>query len=269
MRFSIIIVSLNPGDRLKGTLNSVLRQKYTDYEVILKDGGSKDGSLDILGDYSDIDIKVYVEADTGIYDAMNQALIKASGDFVYFLNCGDYFASDDVLGKVAKYIDEHKNDNNVIYYGNIYERRTKETIASNPSLDGFGLYRNVPCHQACFYSREMIIAHPFNTEYRVRADYEQFLWCYYSSHAELNYMNIVISDYEGDGYSETKAHLKLSNKEHKKITSEYMSASELFRYKTILLLTLAPVRTKIARNPKTAAIYNKLKKRLYENSLDN
>lgn len=269
MKFSIIIVSLNPGQRLRDTLDSIKKQKYKDYEVILKDGGSIDGSLDNLEDYQDINLKIYIEPDKGIYDAMNQALAKASGEFVYFLNCGDYFVSEYVLEKVGQVISDSNYDRNVIFYGNIYERRTKEEISSNPSLNGFGLYRNVPCHQACFYDRELISEHPFETEYKVRADYEQFLWCYYKKGASLKCMDIVICDYEGDGFSETKEHLKLSKKEHKKITDIYMDRTDVIKYKCILLITLAPLRTKIARNPKTAAIYNKLKKRLYENSVDN
>ena len=78
MKFSIIVVALNAGEKLKETVDSVLNQTWQDYEIVVKDGGSKDGSVDALPE--DERIKVYVEKDTGIYEAMNQAVAKAKGE---------------------------------------------------------------------------------------------------------------------------------------------------------------------------------------------
>ena len=110
--FSIVVVSLNPGERLKNTLKSIVRQTYTDYEVILKVGGSTDGSLgfleseEITNDKNQI--KIIQKKDQGIYDAMNQAVAVISGRYVLFLNCGDYFYSDTVLEEVATFIERDK-----------------------------------------------------------------------------------------------------------------------------------------------------------------
>jgi len=154
-----------------------------------------------------------------------------------------------------------------IYYGNIYERKTGQAVASNPHMDAFGCYRNVPCHQACFYSRRLVLQHPFVTSYRVRADYEQFLWCFfdYGRREELvfAYRDIVVADYEGGGFSETKENRRISGREHKEITKMYMSRGQLFRFRLIMLLTLAPIRTWIAENERTAGIYNRLKEAMY------
>ncbi len=70
-------------------------------------------------------------------------------------------------------------------------------------------------------------------------------------------------DYEGGGFSETKENKKRSQKEHKEITRKYIPAGQLFKFKLIMCLTLAPLRTMIAENEKTAGIYNRLKKMLY------
>lgn len=266
MKFSIIVVSYNPGEKLRETLNSIRKQTFKDYEVIIKDALSTDDSLKCLSEFEDIPIRLISGKDKGIYDGMNIALKEALGEYVYFLNCGDYLYSEDVLGLVFEKTDSESGRNKGalrIFYGNIYDRPSKEVIASNPALDGFGCYRNLPCHQAVFYEKKLLTEHPFETGYKVRADYEHFLWCVYEKKASLNYMDITVADYEGQGFSETGERIKLSKKEHKEITEKYMTSGELFKYRTIMLLTLAPLRTAIARNPKTAGLYNMLKKKLY------
>ena len=87
--FSIVVVCLNPGEKLAATINSILAQQYGNYEIIIKDGGSKDGSIEKLP--ADSRIRLFSEKDSGIYDAMNQALSRINGQYVLFLNCGDLF----------------------------------------------------------------------------------------------------------------------------------------------------------------------------------
>lgn len=263
MFFSIIVVCLNPGDRLKKTLESIEKQSFRDFEVIVKDGMSKDGSLDYARELAPV-VRILEKKDRGIYDAMNQAAAEAAGKYVYFLNCGDCFYSEEVLEKMAGFIREKETAGIPgIFYGNIFERLTGQQVASNPHIDAFGCYRNVPCHQACFYDRRLLLAHPFETAYLVRADYEQFLWCFFQSAAAFHYTELIIADYEGGGFSETKENRRISQKEHKEITKKYIPARQLFCFKLIMCLTLAPLRTKIAENEKTAGIYNRLKKMLY------
>ncbi len=276
MFFSIIVVCLNPGDKLKKTLDSIDKQSFRDCEVIIKDGMSKDGSLEYvkkLAGKKGLTIRILEKKDTGIYDAMNQAVEEAAGKYLYFLNCGDIFYSEDVLEKMAESIKQKENPGTLgIFYGNIFERLTGQQVISNPHIDAFGCYRNVPCHQACFYDIRLVKGHPFETKYLVRADYEQFLWCFFRSgdgcgeggdRPAFHYTELMIVDYEGGGFSETKENKKRSQKEHKEITRKYIPAGQLFKFKLIMCLTLAPLRTMIAENEKTAGIYNHLKKMLY------
>ncbi len=272
--FSIIVVCLNAGERLKKTLDSIKMQTLRDFEVVVKDGGSDDGCLEyayeVKGELEkageDVSVKVVCRKDSGIYDAMNQAAGEAAGRYLYFLNCGDWFYSVDVLKEMWEFIcgSEKKEG---IYYGNIYERKTGQIVASNPRMDAFGCYRNVPCHQACFYSIGLVLAHPFEVKYKVRADYEQFLWCFFGyekrESLDFAYKEIVIADYEGGGFSETRENRKVSAKEHREITRKYMLSRELFKFRMIMWLTLAPVRTKIAENERTAGLYNWLKGKIY------
>lgn len=284
--FTVIIVCLNPGNKLKSTLESVEKQTFHDLEVVIKDGLSTDGSLSyayVLRDRWEKEkkkgtdgsarrtLKVLQKKDAGIYDAMNQGAEEAAGKYVYYLNCGDRLYSETVLEEMADGISGSENIPGV-FYGDIFERLTGQRVASNPRIDAFACYRNVPCHQACFYAGELLSAHPFETRYRVRADYEQFLWCFFGDGSEKGnrsgvkffYKNIIIADYEGGGFSETKENRKLSAKEHREITGRYMSSRQLLKFRLLLLLTLAPLRAKIAESERTAGIYNRMKSILYK-----
>ncbi len=266
--FSILVVCLNPGDKLKTTLESIGKQTYRNYEVVVKDGLSTDGSAAYAKKAAGAfpSLRVFEKKDRGIYDAMNQAVQASEGKYLYFLNCGDRFYHERVLEEMAGLIAAHPAETG-IYYGNIYERLTGREVASNPRLDAFGCYRNVPCHQACFYDRKLLLAHPFEIRYRVRADYEQFLWCFFTKTPELRtafiYGEILIADYEGGGYSETGENRRVSAAEHREIVGKYMPAGTVWKYRIIMWITLAPLRTWIARNPVTSGIYNGLKKKIY------
>ena len=287
MTFSIIVVCLNAGEKLRETVGSILNQTEQDYEIIIKDGGSTDkvtqSCLDNYRQENNTDgmphgpIRVYCDKDKGIYDAMNQAVQYVRGDYVLFLNCGDYFYNNKVLAQVRKRISQvgvrkgrqaaptsKSLPRRYIFYGNIYERRTNTLVQSNPVIDDFACYRNVPCHQACFYAAKLLQEKAFNTSYAVRADYEHFLWCYYKGRAKMVYMPITVAFYEGGGFSETRESEKRSQREHRKIVGLYMPAVQIRKYRLIMFITLAPLRTWIARNPVTADIYQMLKRKLYK-----
>lgn len=283
MTFSIIVVCLNAGVKVNQTIESILCQTEQDYEIIIKDGGSTDGSVEQLqqrlrdgwqadsadelqrdaqaGVWTHERIRIICQEDAGIYDAMNQALCYAKGDNIFFLNCGDCFADENVLRKVKETI--RQNDAPVIYYGNILEQKTGTVVQSNPVLDDFACYRNLPCHQACFYGRRLFESRKFDTRYKVRADYEHFLWCLYEAHAHAVYMPFVVAAYEGGGFSESKAAKKQSKQEHREIVAKYLPGGQVLKYRIIMVVTLAPVRTWLTEHPATAKIYQRCKKVLY------
>lgn len=270
--FSIVVVALNAGDKLLETIGSIARQTYTDYEVVVKDGGSKDGSIATLNEKLSAypqeirdRVRIYEEKDGSIYDGMNQAVSYARGKYLFFLNCGDYFYSEEALEQLAGEIrlKEEACAGHKIYYGDIYDALRGNVVASNPRLNDFGLYRNVPCHQACFYAKELFEKRGYRPEYRVRADYEHFLYSVYKEDAKPCYIPVVLASYEGGGFSETPANRKRSERERREIIKQYMSLGKRVWYRTLLILTLAPLRTKIAENPKLAGAYNRLKNLVY------
>lgn len=267
--FSILIVSLNPGDKLVETVRSVAEQTNTDYEIIVKDGGSGDGSLDALRSYlqgQDLAERVQLveQPDTGIYEGMNQATAAAGGEYLYFLNCGDAFASERALEQAAQEIKRSAGQpSSLIFYGDIYDALRGQVVASNPHMDDFACYRNVPCHQACIYHHSLFAERGYNPGYRVRADYEHFLWCYFCRDARPVYIPVTLASYEGGGFSETAGNRKRSVREHREITALYMGRGQLLKYRLILLVTLAPLRTRMAESPVWSGWYNRCKKLLY------
>ncbi|MCR5595623.1 MAG: glycosyltransferase [Lachnospiraceae bacterium] len=261
MKISVIVVTLNAGDELKATVKSIVTQTYRDLEIIVKDGRSSDGSLKKLPD--DERIRVVSRPDKGIYDAMNQALEEVSGDYVLFLNCGDYLYDEHAIETAVSYIDGP----GLLVYGDIFDRSSGARVASNPVIDEFALYRNVPCHQACIYDRNMLLMHPFKTEYKVRADYEQFLWCYYIAKAKFVYTGSILSSYMGGGFSEQKENRKISAAEHTDIAENYMPHKQIVKYRRRMIMTMAPLRRVIAGNPVTGGIYNRIKSAIYKKKL--
>ena len=278
--FQIIVVSFNAGDELIKTIDSIRQQTFDSYKVYIKDGLSTDGSIDKLRDELSIDKEsgasadgkfvLVSEKDTGIYDAMNSALnilpVDETDSYVYFLNCGDYLKDNDTLQKIHDHIVEAEpdKDSKHIFYGDIYERLTGQVVASNPKMDDFACYRNVPCHQACFYDMKLMLAEHFDTTWHIRADYEHFLRCVYIDKAQTHYIPVTVADYEGGGYSESGNAKAVSERERSLIVNRYLPRGKVLKYDFIRMITLAPLRTRIARNPKTARFYNSIKSLIYK-----
>lgn len=276
MRFSVITVCLNPGEKLYATLESVLSQTYEDVEVILKDGGSSDGSVERWLQENESrpgreKIRVFSEKDKGIYDAMNQAAARAEGDFLIFLNCGDVFRDEKVLERTAGVLEEEKaagaDMDRMVLYGDTFSEKNEVTIASAPRITGFTCYRNIPCHQSCFYSAWLCREKPYDLQYRIRADYDHFLWCFYRAGAKMRRMDFPVSSYEGGGFSESRENRIRDRQEHRQIAESYMGIGALFGYRAAMACTLAPLRRAMAESRVFSGIYHWLKERIYRRKL--
>lgn len=271
--FSIVIVCLNAGEKLQKTFASVKLQSFRNFEVLIKDGLSVDNSVEkLLREERELAqspeapyLKVVEKKDTGIYDAMNQAICKTQGEYLLFLNCGDCFYDKDVLKKIAEAIaaDREQGEEKGIYYGDTFCEKTKAVVASPRKITGFTCFRNIPCHQSCFYHRSLFVRKKYEPEYRIRADYDHFLWCFYRGGARPQYIGLIVAAYEGGGYSESKENQKRDRQEHRLITEEYMSAAKLFSYRAAMVLTLAPLRTRMAENKVFSGLYQTIKRLLY------
>ena len=116
--FSIIVVAFNASDSIEKTMQSILAQSFTDFEVIVKDGQSFDDTVNKIP--KDPRIIVHVSRDDGIYDAMNQALANTKGRFINFLNCGDCFSCPTTLRSVYEEAKNHAEP--CVIYGNLHKQ---------------------------------------------------------------------------------------------------------------------------------------------------
>ncbi len=256
LSFSIIIVCFNPGEGLKKAVDSVLSQTYDRYEIIIKDGGSTDGSVDAYVNSEDPRIKVVSCKDSGIYDAMNQAVKYASGDYVVFINAGDALYDKNVLSRVAA---ANLPKEATIAYGDTYFASYDAVSKSPAYITPSVCYRNIPCHQAIFYSRDTIASRGFDSKYRIRADYEHFLYSYFNARVRFINLGFTVCFYEGGGFSEKKANRALDKSEYEEIVGRYFTLGERFKYRSELILSMHKLRGVLARNKKTAKAYQKVK----------
>ncbi|WP_319525643.1 glycosyltransferase family 2 protein [uncultured Desulfosarcina sp.] len=188
---SIITVVLNAADTLEKTLLSVLNQKFQDFEYIVVDGGSVDGTIDIIRKYESKLAHWESKKDKGVYDAMNKALSLIRGKWVYFLGADDQLFN--ILGSVADYLKDEKT----IYYGNVYR----------PNMGGlydgrFSAYklacRNI-CQQSIFYPKCVWEKYAYNPRYPIFADYDLNLRCFTDPDLEFRYMPLTIAVFSDEG----------------------------------------------------------------------
>lgn len=235
--FSIIVVSLNAKDYIKDTINSVLNQSFDDYEIVVKDGLSTDGTVDNIPPSDKI--RIFEEKDKSIYDAMNQAICHSTGKYLCFLNCGDYFENSDVLKNIYE---TAKNYEDAVVYGN-YSR--KGVVFKQPSnITPFYLYRTPLCHQTMFFAKTLFDEKLYDTSLRILADYEHTL-CDFRGGKEFIYVPVTVCDYMGEGVSESPKMKALKNEEYKVVQEKYFTKKELKKFKLKILLSMKKLRQKM------------------------
>ena len=258
MKYSIITVSLNPGYSLKKTLDSIKAQTYPDYEVIIKDGGSTDNSL--AGVPKDMRYRIIYGTDKGIYDAMNVAVKGAVGDVVLFLNAGDLFYDEHVLEKMAEKIEKQKIKAPFIANGDMFSIRANTIVKASSKVTPMVCYNYIACHQATLYSVDVVRSNPFNTDYKIRADYDLFLNCFFNEKATFHYLEMPICQYEGGGYSEKKDNRERDQKEHEEIVQQYIPKKVRILCRIRLILTFHKLRGIIAKSKLLGGAYEKIRR---------
>lgn len=236
--FSIIVVCLNATNMIQPTIESILRQTCTDFEIIIKDGQSKDGTLAKVP--QEDRIKVYCEADKSVYDAMNQATHYSIGEYIIYMNCGDVFASDTVLAEVKASIGEKRP---TMVYGD-YERDGIRHCQP-AMISDFYLYRTPMCHQSIFFEGDAIRKmSPYDITYKILADYDLELRLH-RKQCEMLYVDVVVCSYLGGGLSESKKGILINKSERKVILEKYFSVAERLKYQLIWKATMPKLRGKM------------------------
>ena len=201
---SIVTVTYNAGHCLRKTMESVARQDFKDYEHLIVDGASKDDTLKIAEEYQGSNLRVVSEPDKGLYDAMNKGLRLAKGKYILFLNAGDSFSGDSVLGLYGR---KTQNDMDIIYADTqivdssgkiIGPRHLSAPRKLTPKSFSKGM---LICHQAFMVKKSL--APLYDLSYRFSSDYDWCVKCIANSKRDKSVnLDCVAINYLSDGLTD-------------------------------------------------------------------
>lgn len=228
LKFSVITVTYNAAGGLERTIQSVLEQEGVEVEYLVIDGGSTDGTVDIVRRYESRIAYWVSEPDRGLYDAMNKGLEKSTGTYLLFLNAGDVFQRPDTLAGVAGVA--RKGGCPDVLYGEtdlvdglgryMAPRRLKAPETLNWKSFRMGM---LVCHQAFIVKREH--APLYDLSYRFSADFDWCIRCMKRAKTLVNtHLRLVYYQYEGLSTANRKASLK----ERYRIMQKYYGKATVF-----------------------------------------
>lgn len=200
MKLSIITVNLNNRDGLQRTIDSVVNQTFTDYEWIVIDGGSTDGSKELIEQYAMHFAYWCSEPDKGVYSAMNKGIAHAKGEWLQFLNSGDWLYEPQTLEYVFSNIHNAK-----IIYGKMLRKdgtlNNQDMMKETLHWSDF-IYGGLP-HQSTFIKRELFDKIGlYDEKLKAVSDWKFFVTAIVYNKIPYIYIPKIISIYEGDGISD-------------------------------------------------------------------
>ena len=199
---SVVTICYNAKNDLEKTILSVLSQTYQDIEYIIIDGGSTDGTVDIIHKYSERLFYWISEPDKGIYDAMNKGMDRATGSWINFMNAGDTFCDNEVIKNIFGYND--LSDYSVIY-GDCYVSKLNQLQYLKASSMKKVHVQMPFCHQSSFIRKTRL---RFSIDLKIAADY-QMIYEYYRMNgiSSFLYISKPISVFDATGISTTNNNL--------------------------------------------------------------
>ncbi len=215
---SIITVCFHARDQVLATLNNVLTQTWKDYEYLVIDGGSDDGTVELLESLNlafsekGVAFRYRSEPDRGIYDAMNKGVRMAAGEWLLFLNAGDLLADPQVLARTF----ENPPDGQILYGDTICIYQGKQKLYPALPLSHLS-YEMAFCHQSAFIRRELLLGQPYDVSYQVCADHHFFLSMYLKQ-IPFARLSFPVSVYEIEGCSDRNK--LLSHREQHRMQKE-------------------------------------------------
>ncbi len=220
MKISIVTASYNSVATIRDTIESVLSQDYPNIEYIVADGGSKDGTVEILKSYGD-KIKWVSEKDSGIYEAMSKGVKMATGDAIGVMGADDFYPDNQAISRVAKAFEESKADS---VYGDLHYVNAKDTnkIIRNWKSGKYNRKRFLngwmPPHTAFFLKKSVYDAYGlYDTSYRSAGDYELMLRMLYKHNVSSYYVPTVLMKMRMGGSSNASLKNRIrANKEDRR-----------------------------------------------------
>ena len=209
MALSVITINLNNCNGLKKTVESIEAQTYKDFEWIVVDGGSTDGSRELIEEHTKQIAKWVSEPDAGIYNAMNKGVRMATGDYLLFLNSGDSLASSHVIQRAEEEIatllsKSEKGPEIFIGKQNVTDAQRKilrKEGFSQEELTLLFIYLYQVPHQSTFISRSLLLTNPYDESLKTASDWKFFLETIILQNVPVEILSTIIADYDSGGIS--------------------------------------------------------------------
>lgn len=228
--FSVITVCRNEAKNIRKTCNSILGQTFDSFEWIVIDGGSMDGTVNILGEYRDRIEVLVSEPDSGIYNAMNKGVARARGEYLVFMNGGDQFSNKDVLLEVSKV---PRKD---FIFGDVaLEIENERTISRSPDILSrhYLMTHGVP-HQACYFRRILFEKYGnYDEQFRISSDYELIVRFLYKHQSSFHHISQVLSTVNREGISCDPKYRMARKFEAHRIRKKYYPIGYWFSFQAI------------------------------------
>ena len=213
MKLSIITINRNNAAGLEKTMSSVASQTFKDFEYIVIDGASTDGSVEAIKklEHAFAHLRWVSESDTGIYNAMNKGIRMASGEYVQVLNSGDCLAADDVTERMLSALEEKGNPG--ILYGNMIKcfpdgRQMLDRCFAGEDVTMMGMYMGSLNHDSSYISRDLFEKYGFYDEnLKIVSDWKWFLQAIIWGGEKPQYVDLNVTLYDMTGISETNKEL--------------------------------------------------------------
>lgn len=241
MTITYVTVTYNAADVLQRTLDSVLAQDYPDIVHLIIDGASTDGTQEMVNDYIECSndsgnghrIQLMSEPDKGIYDAMNKGLRSLDGDYVCFLNAGDFLPASDTVSRIAAAVAESApavlyGDTDIVDAEGRFLHHRRLAPPENLTWKSFR-HGMLVCHQAFYARTDFAIATPYDQQYRYSADVD---WCIRIMKAAdkekvpLQNLHMVVANYTEEG--QTTLHHRESLKERYRVMERHYGRMQTF-----------------------------------------
>lgn len=259
-RLSIITVNYNNAKGLDKTIRSVKNQTCSDFEYIVIDGGSTDESLSVIKEHSQSITYWVSEPDRGIYHAMNKGIMASNGEYLQFLNSGDWFVSESVLKKI---FDAGLNED--IVYGEVnYEfsdgRFEPARIGNEDAITMAYFYRHMFPHQASFISKKLFSMDLYDENLKIIADWKFFIDRIIVKNCSIRKLNFPVVNYDMSGISSQSKYLEMHNNEKQQVLNQLLPPRITADYEKMISAYESPILKHLPYLNKTTGFHSFISK---------
>lgn len=256
-KFSIITINFNNRDGLQFTIDSIRSQRYKNFQFIIIDGGSSDGSLSIIENNSDIIDYSVSEKDSGVYNAMNKGIDVATGEYTIFMNSGDRFNNSEVLYTFSDIsCDIAAGNTNCVTRnnGNVHLVKTMNVPNEMTARNIIGVGIN---HQSVFTKTCILKKHKFDENLRMVSDYKFFLNAFIMENCTYETRKCIVADYDYSGMTSQEQNEELMNIEREIVLKQLFPLRIIKDYKDYCFGSTR-LEQIIYSEPKNSAFYKTL-----------